>query len=191
MNGRVLSFTVQTNSGVISGDDGNRYSFAGSEWRLATPPSAGVRVDFDQSGNSAVGIYPETVASASVAASPIIRQSSGQAAVIDRIATTGGRQGLSQLMGLVGLIMGGLSWLLFWVPVLGWIIMGAGMGMSIFGYVKGRERGEAAGMAMAGIAVNAVPLAIHTFLYLLVYLVWKSVTGVFKELSPIFQFLPF
>ena len=46
MKGRVLSFSVQTNSGEISGDDGNRYAFVGGAWRESQPPQRGMYVDF-------------------------------------------------------------------------------------------------------------------------------------------------
>ena len=47
MKGNVLDFSVQTNSGIISGDDQNRYMFAGTEWRGENAPKSGDRVDFD------------------------------------------------------------------------------------------------------------------------------------------------
>ena len=57
MNGQVLDFSVQTNSGVISGDDGSRYNFIGSEWKETVNPSRGMRVDFEAQGDNAVSIY--------------------------------------------------------------------------------------------------------------------------------------
>ena len=47
MKGNVLDFSVQTNSGIISGDDQNRYMFAGTDWRGENAPKSGDRVDFD------------------------------------------------------------------------------------------------------------------------------------------------
>ncbi|QXW25125.1 DUF805 domain-containing protein [Acinetobacter johnsonii] len=47
MQGKILDFSVQTNSGIISGDDQQRYSFAGSEWKEQQPPKRGMSVDFD------------------------------------------------------------------------------------------------------------------------------------------------
>ena len=57
MNGRVLEYSVQTNSGAITGDDGNRYSFTGAEWKDQANPARGMRVDFDTDGRSAIGVY--------------------------------------------------------------------------------------------------------------------------------------
>jgi phage shock protein PspC (stress-responsive transcriptional regulator) len=57
MQGTILSFSINTNSGLISGDDGIRYSFTGSAWRAEAYPSVGVSVDFVQSGRIADDIY--------------------------------------------------------------------------------------------------------------------------------------
>lgn len=57
MTGHVLAYSVQTNTGAISGDDGNRYMFTDGEWRIADLPQRGMRVDFDPKGTTATGIY--------------------------------------------------------------------------------------------------------------------------------------
>jgi len=58
MKGRVLSFSVQTGSGEISGDDGNRYGFAGEAWQEEQPPLRGMNVDFTVTAEGqAAGIY--------------------------------------------------------------------------------------------------------------------------------------
>ena len=58
MKGRVLSFSVQTNSGEISGDDGNRYPFVGGSWQESQPPQRGMYVDFAVADDGqATGIY--------------------------------------------------------------------------------------------------------------------------------------
>lgn len=57
MHGQVLDYSVQSNSGVISGSDGIRYTFLGSEWRDNMPPSRGMFVDFDGKEKDALGIY--------------------------------------------------------------------------------------------------------------------------------------
>jgi phage shock protein PspC (stress-responsive transcriptional regulator) len=55
--GKILDFSIPESQGVISGDDGNRYTFVGKEWKSPTPPMAGSRVDFDTDGRSAIAIY--------------------------------------------------------------------------------------------------------------------------------------
>ncbi len=59
MKGQILDFSVQSNSGVISGDDGNRYSFTGDSWQEPSVPQRGMRVDFDPIGSTATAIYTE------------------------------------------------------------------------------------------------------------------------------------
>lgn len=82
MNGRVLEYSVQTNSGAITGDDGNRYSFTGAEWKDQAHPDRGMRVDFDTDGRSAIGVYRALGASsAGVASSNKTKVAAGLLAV--------------------------------------------------------------------------------------------------------------
>lgn len=56
--GTILDFKIQTNFGIISGDDGKRYSFQGAEWRENEKyPIKGMRVDFAPQGAIATAIY--------------------------------------------------------------------------------------------------------------------------------------
>ncbi len=57
MKGQILDFSVQKNSGVISGTDGVRYHFEGSDWKGERPPSRGMMVDFEADGNHAKSVY--------------------------------------------------------------------------------------------------------------------------------------
>ncbi len=59
MKGRVLSYSVQDNAGVISGDDGRRYTFEGPQWREQDLPVQGAHVDFQVAADAdeAVSIY--------------------------------------------------------------------------------------------------------------------------------------
>lgn len=57
MKGQVLDYSIQDNSGMISGEDGLRYAFVGSEWRENVPPTRGMTVDFDVEGGNAIAIY--------------------------------------------------------------------------------------------------------------------------------------
>ncbi|WP_343595863.1 DUF805 domain-containing protein [Acinetobacter sp.] len=47
MKGTLLDFNIQLNEGAISGDDGRRYSFFGSEWKEQQMPMRGQQVDFN------------------------------------------------------------------------------------------------------------------------------------------------
>ena len=57
MKGHILDFTVQTNSGIISGDDNQRYTFHGTDWMEQDPPRRGMAVDFATVGDQATQIY--------------------------------------------------------------------------------------------------------------------------------------
>lgn len=57
MKGKVLDYNVESRNGVISGDDGSRYSFGVEQWKSATLPSAGSQVDFSVNGHEAEAIY--------------------------------------------------------------------------------------------------------------------------------------
>jgi hypothetical protein len=57
MRGKILDFSIAENLGVISGDDGARYRFAGAEWKSSTrPPVPGLRVDFVAAGDEASAV---------------------------------------------------------------------------------------------------------------------------------------
>ena len=58
MKGKILDFSIQTNSGLIAGEDEKRYTLFGSEWKENTPPQRGVYVDFDLNQvGQAIGVY--------------------------------------------------------------------------------------------------------------------------------------
>lgn len=57
MKGKILDFSITESQGVISGDDGNRYTFVGKEWKSSTLPQAGLRVDFDNEDQTALAVY--------------------------------------------------------------------------------------------------------------------------------------
>lgn len=57
MQGKVLAFDFRTSEGVISGNDGLRYSFVGNDWKQESQPKAGATVDFETDGGCALAIY--------------------------------------------------------------------------------------------------------------------------------------
>lgn len=60
MKGKVLEFDANGRTGVISGDDGNRYTFSIAQWKSAILPKAGSRVDFSAADATAEAIYLES-----------------------------------------------------------------------------------------------------------------------------------
>jgi len=58
MKGKILDFTIQTNMGVILGEDQKRYSFVGSEWKEQNAPVRGSEVDYEvNTEGQAIGVY--------------------------------------------------------------------------------------------------------------------------------------
>ncbi len=65
MKGNVIGFDPDTNTGAISGHDGQRYDFTTSDWHSHTSPKHGDLIDFVAEGQRAAQIYliePEYVA---------------------------------------------------------------------------------------------------------------------------------
>lgn len=60
MKGKILDFNIQSSSGVISGNDGNRYNFTSSEWKSDKSPATNQVVDFSVDGGNATSIYLES-----------------------------------------------------------------------------------------------------------------------------------
>ncbi|MGB1197696.1 MAG: TM2 domain-containing protein [Thalassotalea sp.] len=60
MKGKILDYNEESRSGVISGDDGNRYNFEVSQWKGATLPNVGSAVDFSANGDDAEAIYSDS-----------------------------------------------------------------------------------------------------------------------------------
>ena len=68
MKGKVLDFNLQSGEGVISGADGQRYSFTNAEWKSSDAhPAKDVEVDFEAVEGTAKGIYAEVKPTAAVA----------------------------------------------------------------------------------------------------------------------------
>lgn len=57
MKGQILDYQVRLNNGIISGVDGKRYVFSGSEWRGSGVPTRGMKVDFDAENDRAKAVY--------------------------------------------------------------------------------------------------------------------------------------
>ncbi len=58
MQWQVLYYWPQNNEGVISADDGNRYTFFGTDWKdTMVAPAAGMSVDFELLGETANNIF--------------------------------------------------------------------------------------------------------------------------------------
>lgn len=65
MKGKILDFNNDNRTGLISGDDGNRYQLAIADWKGSSLPGAGNVVDFTANGESAQDVYPDSSATSS------------------------------------------------------------------------------------------------------------------------------
>ena len=158
MKGQVLDYSIQNNSGVISADNGQRYSFTGGGWQASNPPSVGMHVDFQPNGDAAIGIYAVPGAnSASSAAS--------------------GTNAKISTMGIVGMSAGLLAIIFFKSTLLGFLLMVVGLGASSVGLVIGRRRGEQVGFAVTGIVLSLIPLALNIIIATAVTLMLNADSG--------------
>jgi TM2 domain-containing membrane protein YozV/cold shock CspA family protein len=57
MKGTVINFNETERTGLISGDDSNRYQFDIIEWKGSQLPKNGLKVDFSIEGEQAQAIY--------------------------------------------------------------------------------------------------------------------------------------
>ncbi len=57
MKGKILDYSFQSSSGVITGDEGNRYSFQNQDWKGEKLPARGMSVDFTTEDDVAREIY--------------------------------------------------------------------------------------------------------------------------------------
>lgn len=64
MKGQILDFSIQNGGGLITAENGKRYSFKSEEWKEQNVPMRGMKVDFDIDENGqAIGIYKALTAS--------------------------------------------------------------------------------------------------------------------------------
>jgi len=61
VKGKILNYEVTTKSGVISGDDGKRYTFTSSDWKSTVVPKAGSKIDFAAHEGAAKDIYTDSI----------------------------------------------------------------------------------------------------------------------------------
>ena len=56
MRGQVLGYSAEDDSGLISGKDGNRYSFTKLDWKASEAPAGNMKVDFEIDGTKATDV---------------------------------------------------------------------------------------------------------------------------------------
>lgn len=58
MRGQVLGVDTRTGVGIVTGDDGRRYSFTPEDWAHRGEPAVGMYVDFETHENRALTMFP-------------------------------------------------------------------------------------------------------------------------------------
>ncbi len=117
MKGQVLDFSIQDNSGIISGSDGERYNFKGVDWKVDRPPSRGMSVDFEADGNHAKSVFLSLDSATSDSKNKL---AAGLLAIF--LGSLGihkfylGFTGPGLVYLLVNTIGFGISWLLLFIP---------------------------------------------------------------------------
>ena len=135
MKGRVLNYSVQENGGIISGDDGNRYTFVGGQWREQALPVQGSYVDFqvDQDTDHAISIYlasgatPSSVGEKSKIVAGVLAILFGVLGVHKFYLGYSGQGALLLVLFILGIPL----MFLFGIGIIVWIVLG------IIGLVEG------------------------------------------------------
>ena len=58
MRGTVLGVDTRTGDGIVTGEDGRRYSFKPLDWAARGEPAVGMQVDFEVHESRALSIFP-------------------------------------------------------------------------------------------------------------------------------------
>lgn len=130
MKGQILSADGVARSGLILGDDGNRYRFGGDDWKPGVLPRGGAKVDFVADGEAAREIFalPEPGSAAPRAAT---------------ITQPGDR---SVMFGLIGLACLALNFVVPPLPLLGSLIFG------LLGAGAAKRTGNSTGLILGRIS---------------------------------------
>jgi hypothetical protein len=106
MKGQVIDFLKRTDSGIISGSDGQRYEFSGDEWKDDAPPTKGCLVDFETEGKNALSIY-RTIPAESPGKSGT--DAVTNTSILAIIALVAGIMGIFLFGSLVGIVCGHIA----------------------------------------------------------------------------------
>ena len=122
MKGKILDFSIQSNTGAISGEDGERYNFNGADWKGDSSPTRGMSVDFSIEDGQVKEIYLAVV---NITSSGKSRVAAGLLAIFL------GALGIHKFYlgytgpGIILLLITCFGWMLFFVPnvVIGIIVL--------------------------------------------------------------------
>ena len=128
MKGKIIDFSVQNNQGLISAEDGARYTFVGAEWKAQGTPVVGAEVDFETQGSEARGVYQLAAAAPASASSGMSKR-----VVAALFAFFLGSFGVHKFyLGMKG---PGIIMLCVWL--FGWILLGLpSLAISIIAFIE-------------------------------------------------------
>lgn len=122
MRGEVLTYDDGPGSGLISGDDGNRYGFSRADLQQLTPVSAGMKVDFVPLGDVATQVI--VVANQPAASVPLFGGGAAGVPSLDwrtLFLDAKGRIGQKDYwIGIIILFAAGM--VLGWIPAVGTLV---------------------------------------------------------------------
>jgi len=72
MKGTVLEFNSDTREGLISGEDGQRYTLSADDWRGQSLPKQGNKVDFTVADGAAQSVFPEASSGGSAGSKKLV-----------------------------------------------------------------------------------------------------------------------
>ena len=105
MKGKILDFDIQSSEGVISADDGKRYTFSTKQWESSDiSPEKNIEVDFTAEEQIAIEIYAIKKEDTSPQTITVVTAPTSSAAVVSMIFGIGGLFFTWWILGLPSLI---------------------------------------------------------------------------------------
>lgn len=156
MRGQILSVDGASRTGLLLGNDGNRYSFGAGDWRGQKPPLAGSDVDFVADGAGAREVYG------------VGARREHHGSEIDNSVT----------LGWLGIVCLALSFVIPVLPTIGALILG------LVGAADAKRSGDGTGLALSRVAwIGAVLMAlvVVAFIALGLSLAWMVLGGFIDE----------
>lgn len=123
INGALLEFSIQENRGIILGDDGRRYQFVGSEWKLTIPPAPNMRLNFEVASGTARSIFAQPGTASASRPSILSRPSGGSTKLyrsIDDKILGGICSGVAHLYNYDKMIVRVIAVVILVFPLTGW-----------------------------------------------------------------------
>ena len=155
MTGQILDYNIQDAEGIISGEDGKRYSFTNAEWNTSSShPEQGIEVDFQIQGETALDVYSIEEPKQDTQTNINIQSVSTSSAAV-----------VSLVFGIIGIF---ITWWMLGIPSIIAIITGH-IAKSNIKASKGLLEGD--GLATAGLILGYIMMTI----YLLVAFVFVGV----------------